>query len=193
MPRPTVVIVGNHISDAEFADCEIRGLIDELADLPINLTICESSNLRMVRQNPNLNPTLNSRSSIPSRPLLAVFVMMPKLAGFEAFPDGLAKCAVLVRLKISRRSWSVLAPPSANCRNTLMSKLTKPGPRIVLYPLLPKRASVTGRNADVSNHGLPVPMPPRISTSSLIWSTVCVLPGMFNDVPADVIENGEPE
>ena len=36
-------------------------------------------------QKPNRRPTLNSRSSMPSRPLFAVLEMMPKLAAFDAF------------------------------------------------------------------------------------------------------------
>ena len=36
-------------------------------------------------QNRNLNPSRNRRSSMPSRPLLAVPVMMPKLLAFTLF------------------------------------------------------------------------------------------------------------
>src|SRR5687768_4639864 len=119
--------------------------------------------------------------------------MMPKLAAFDAFADGLAKCGVLVRLKISSRNCSVRVAPSANCRNTLMSKLAYPGPRMLLNPAVPNRRSVTGRNADVSNQGLPGPIPPRISTVSFTWSATWLLPFRSSDVAADSTVNGDPE
>ena len=35
-------------------------------------------------------------------------------------------------------------------------------------------------------------IPPSISTRSLIWSAICVLPGEFSDVPDAVTLNGVP-
>ena len=127
----------------------------------IGVASCDRPRLH---QNPSLSPSRNSRSSIPSRPLLAVPLMMPKLLAFT-LSCGLAKCARVRQVEDLDTELTLRPPPSPNSRKTLMSKLAKPGPRRLLTPAVPNRRSVTGRNAVVSNQGWPGPMPPRISTS----------------------------
>ena len=53
-------------------------------------------------QNPNRRPTRTSRSSMPSRPVFAVLVIVPKPL-LLTLPFGFAKCGVFVTLKISTR------------------------------------------------------------------------------------------
>ena len=74
-----------------------------------------------------------------------------------------------------------------------MSRLTTPGPRMVLRPTLPNRTSVTRAKALVSKYVPSSPTFPRISTLSLTWSAVCALPGMFSEESEANTVNGRPE
>src|SRR5918999_90659 len=75
-----------------------------------------------------------------------------------------------------------------------MSHWMRPGPRIELKPELPKRGSLTTANANGSNHELPRPTPPRISTSSFTRSAGfwLMLPAASSGVVDVVTVNGDP-
>lgn len=140
---------------------------------------------------------------MPSRPRLATEVTSVKPARFltvpsgvrtrfETFPPGLAKWGVLVKLNASPRNSSLKRSVSENVRNRPKSQFTTPGPRSELNPAVPRRASLTGVKASGSKYDWPLPTPPRIFTSGLIWSARWLLPGISSEVPEALTENGVP-
>ena len=103
------------------------------------------------RQKASRNENRTTRCSIPSRPVLII----PKACindPLVTFPVGLEWCGVLARLNISARKLSANFSLRANLRSTPKSALTKPGPRRLFVPQVPKRPVGGAAKADLLYH-----------------------------------------
>ena len=84
---------------------------------------------------------------MPSRPVLRMRFRIMKLPDLTFRPLGRSKCGVLLMLKPSARNSKFIFSVIWNFRNTPRSMFTRPGPRTLFGPHVPKRGPVGCANA----------------------------------------------